>query len=256
MACSTIYEPRGKALEYAPLATNPYRGCGHGCKYCYVPAVLRMDRKEFDAGAKPRPNFLKSLQADAEKHEKAGVKEQVLLSFTTDPYHPGDNSLTRRTLQYLRLYGLGFCTLTKGGARGLRDLDLFRPNRDSFASTMTTLDPAFSRVWEPEAALPEDRMAALRAFHDAGIFTWISLEPVIDTAAIIEIIKATHGFVDFYKLGRANYLPQTKSTDWRAYTLAVTAFCNGRSIRHYVKQDLQAYLPPGYHNPLRTPQHH
>ena len=49
--CTFVYAPKGQAGEYAPLATNPYRGCGHKCAYCYVPNVLRMDRKEFDAGA-------------------------------------------------------------------------------------------------------------------------------------------------------------------------------------------------------------
>jgi DNA repair photolyase len=40
--CSYIYAPAGQAGEYAPLAANPYRGCGHKCSYCYVPLVLRM----------------------------------------------------------------------------------------------------------------------------------------------------------------------------------------------------------------------
>lgn len=56
--CSIIYAPRGQAGEYAKLATNPYRGCGHKCAYCYVPAVLHISRAEFDAGATPRTNFL------------------------------------------------------------------------------------------------------------------------------------------------------------------------------------------------------
>jgi len=167
--CSYIYAPAGQAGEYAPLASNPYRGCGHGCAYCYVPRVLKMDRAEFDSGATPRPGFLAALIKDARKYQAAGSTEQVMLSFTTDPYHPGDNQLTRDTLQVLRDHGLGFCTLTKGGTRALRDLDLFRPTRDAFASTLTSLDPAFSKKWERGAAMPADRLAALRRFHEAGI---------------------------------------------------------------------------------------
>src|SRR6185369_13206233 len=56
--CKIIYAPAGQAGEYAPLATNPYKGCGHGCAYCYVPLILRMDRREFDAGANLRPGYL------------------------------------------------------------------------------------------------------------------------------------------------------------------------------------------------------
>ncbi len=88
--CSYIYAPKGQAGEYSPLASNPYRGCGHGCVYCYVPKVLKMDRKEFDAGAEPRPNFMAGLLKDAKKYQAAGITAQVMLSFTSDPYHHAD----------------------------------------------------------------------------------------------------------------------------------------------------------------------
>ena len=63
--CIYIYAPRGQAGEYAPLAANPYRGCGHGCAYCYVPKVIKISRKDFDAGATPRKIFLVKLRKDA-----------------------------------------------------------------------------------------------------------------------------------------------------------------------------------------------
>jgi hypothetical protein len=66
---------------------------------------------------------------------------------------------------------------------------------------------------------PSDRIDALKAFHDRGIFTWVSLEPTLDIEASLAIVEARHGFVDLYKVGRANYLPMTKTTDWRHYTL-------------------------------------
>jgi DNA repair photolyase len=117
--CSIIYAPKGQAGEYAPLATNPYRGCGHGCAYRYVPQVTKQDRREFDAGAVPRRDFLAALRKDAAKYRAAGVPEQVMLSFTTDPYNPFDTSLTRPTLETLIEHGLGFCILTKAGTRAL-----------------------------------------------------------------------------------------------------------------------------------------
>lgn len=253
--CSIIYAPRGQAGEYAPLATNPYRGCGHACAYCYVPKVLRMARPEFDAGAIPRANFLKVLTKDANKYRSIGITEQVMLSFTTDPYHPGDNTLTRDVLKTLQGHGLGICTLTKGGSRALRDIDLFRPDRDAFASTLTSLDDAFSLKWERGAARPGDRIATLKRFHEAGIFTWVSLEPTLNTESSIEIIRATNGFVDLYKVGRANYLPMTSATDWEDYTHRVIDLCERLDVRHYIKKDLQKYLPSGYENPLRVRQY-
>lgn len=254
---SIIYEPRGQAGEYAPLATNPYRGCGHKCAYCYVPLVTKQPRPDFDAGAVDRADFAKKLTADARKYQAAGVTEQVMLSFTTDPYHPGDTSLTVTTLETLAEHGMAFCTLTKGGTRGLRDIDMFRPARDSFASTLTSLDERFSRKWERGAADPDDRLAALRAFHERGIFTWVSLEPTLDIDASLAIIDATHGFVDLYKVGQANYLKEiTRTTDWRDYTLRAIDRLQALGKAHYIKRDLQPHLPTGYHNPLRVPQNH
>ena len=254
--CHIIYAPRGQAGEYSKLATNPYRGCGHKCAYCYVPAVLRMTRAEFDAGAVDRPGFMAKLIKDATKYRAAGIREQVMLSFTTDPYHPGNTSLTRAVICALRDYGLGFCTLTKGGTRALRDLDLFRPDRDAFACTLTSLDDAFSQKWERGAALPGDRIAALRAFHDAGIFTWVSLEPTLNIESSLEIIRNTYEFVDLYKIGRANYLPMTASTDWEDYTRRAVELVGRLGVKHYIKHDLQKYLPPGYDNPRHIEQHH
>ncbi len=254
--CSFIYGPRGQAGEYAPLSANPYRGCGHKCAYCYVPKVLHIDRVEFDAGAVIRPNFRDGLLKDAAKYKAAGIDEQVMLSFTTDPYPPQHHDLTRWTLQTLQEHGLAVCTLTKGGRRALRDIDLFRPDRDAFASTLTSLDATFSRKWERGAADPQDRLDTLRAFHERGIYTWVSLEPTIDVEASLAIVDATHEFVDLYKVGRVNYIGITKTTDWESYTHRMVEKLKRLGKAHYIKKDLQPYLPANYHNPLRVPQHH
>lgn len=255
--CDHIYAPKGQAGEYAPLAANPYRGCGHKCAYCYVPLVTKQPRTEFDAGAVPRKDYLRKLTKDATKYKAAGITEQVMLSFTSDPYHPGDSTLTRDTLEIIQAHGLGICTLTKGGVRALRDEDLFRPDRDAFATTLTTLDDSFSLKWERGAALPNDRLIALARFHDKGIFTWVSLEPTLDVQSSLQIVRATNGFVDLYKIGQANYLKEiTRTTDWRGYTLRMIELCQKLGVKHYIKKDLQPYLPAGYHNPLRVQQHH
>lgn len=246
--CKIIYPPAGQAGEYSRLATNPYRGCGHGCVYCYVPAATFQSRAEFNAGAVPRKDFLRKLRGDAEKYQAVGSEEQVMLSFTTDPYHPGDTVLTRHTIEALKEHGLGFCTLTKGGSRALRDIDLFRPDRDAFASTLTSLDDDISRRWEPDAALPGDRIDTLRHFHARGVYTWVSLEPVYDTDATLAIIERTHGFVDLFKIGRINYSKLTAKINWREFTERVLDLLSQTGNDHYIKQDLQPYLPAGYAN--------
>jgi DNA repair photolyase len=253
--CNFIYAPAGQALEYSGLAANPYRYCGMGCAYCYVPAVLKVTRAQFDAGATPRPNFLVNLMKDANKYRLLGSKEQVMLSFTSDVYNPFDTSLTRPTIEILKVNGLAFSVLTKGGSRALVDLDLYRPDRDAFASTLTSLEDEFSKKWERKAALPGDRIATLKKFHTAGIFTWVSLEPTIDVEASLKIVQETHSFVDLFKIGRVNYLPVTKTTDWKDYTLRMIDLCQKLGVKHYVKKDLQPFLPAGYENILRIDQH-
>lgn len=250
--------PLGRIMDMVDITTSTQNFIANGMisHNCYVPAVLRISRAEFDAGAIPRKNFLESLQKDARKYQAMGIKDQIMLSFTTDPYHPGDTLLTRQVIELLRNHRMSFCTLTKGGSRALRDLDLFRPNLDAFATTLTSLDDSFSRKWEPDAALPADRIETLKRFHAAGIFTWVSLEPTLSIESSLKIMGRTHNFVDLYKIGRANYIPTTKIIDWKDYTHRMVEMVSLFKVKHYFKKDLQGFLPPGYKNLLRITQHH
>jgi len=205
-----IYEPAGRAREFAALALNCYRGCDHGCLYCYAPAATRRTMEDFWK-PEPRPDFLTRLRKEAIELEPT---DPILLCFSTDPYCNLDVELkhTREAIKILHQSGHAVNVLTKGGKRALRDLDLFTP-RDAFATTLTLLDDTASYHWEPGAALPGDRIATIREFHAAGIPTWVSLEPVLDPAVALEIIRRTHAFVDLFKVGRLNYHPTAKGID-------------------------------------------
>lgn len=256
-----IYRPAGNAGEYAPLATNPYKGCGHGCAYCYVPLATHQDRPTFNMGAVPREGYLDRLARDVDRYRKAGIcnshpAEQVFITFSSDPFHQGDLTMTRRTISLLLAGGMAFCTLSKGGMRAMPFMSLYRQRRDAYAASLTALDDYFSRKWEPNAALPYDRITALKLFHEAGIFTWVSIEPTLSVKQSLEIVRVTHGFVDHYKIGKANYLKKVSDgIDWRDYTLRMVDLCQHLGVSHYIKADLQEHLPPGYHNPLRVVQH-
>jgi hypothetical protein len=255
--CTYIYAPSGQANEFAPLAANPYKGCGHGCTYCYNTTRKNPEQKAtFHDGAVPKKDYLTLLLKDAKKYQAAGITGQVTLCFSTDAYNPFDTSLTRPTLEIIQQHGMGICVLTKGGTRALADIDLYRPDRDCFASTLTGLDEAFVSKWEPNAASPDDRIAALKAFNKKGIFTWVSLEPTLNVEASLSVVEATHGFVNLYKIGKVNYCKEISDTiDWRDYTLRMIDLCKRLGVKHYIKRDLQQYLPVGYHNPMRVVQH-
>lgn len=84
----------------------------------------------------------------------------------------------------------------------------------------------------------------------------LAREPTLDCDSSIAIIERTYQFVDLYKIGRANYLPMTNNTDWQDYTLRILDVVNRLGVKHYIKEDLQKYLPDGYYNPRYIEQHH
>lgn len=239
-----IYQPKGRAYEYAPLAANLYSGCSHGCRYCYVPTIPPWksgDRAAFHADPKPRANVLKELEKQCAK--QPGNGRRVLMSFTTDPYQQIDERyhLTRQAIRILHAGGYNVEILTKGGFRALHDIDIFTAN-DRFATTMTLLDPVQSAEWEPQAALPGDRIYTLDAFHSLGVPTWVSLEPVLDPAAALQIIRETHTFTDLYKIGKLNHHPAAAGVDWRAFAIAAIELCEALRARYYVKIDLAEFV--------------
>jgi DNA repair photolyase len=236
-----IYEPSGRAREYAARAANLYSGCDHGCKYCYAPLAVHKTRENFGSVSE-RPGILRKLEADCALLSGADI-EPVLLSFTCDPYSQFDwaHGLTRNALQIFRKHGVPFQVLTKGGTRAARDFDLYGPN-DVFASTLTFIDPAKSREWEPGAALPGDRFEAIRKAHDMGIRTWVSLEPVISPAESLQIIDLMEPYVDLFKVGTLNHHALGKTIDWRAFGSKAVRKLQKYNKNYYIKDDLRAYL--------------
>jgi DNA repair photolyase len=236
-----IYEPKGKAAEYSPLAMNIYRGCSHGCLYCYAPAATRRHRESFDI-PELRQNFFNELDKDLAKFK--GDKRPVLLSFTTDPYQPFDveKKLARWSLQQLIKNGNAIKVLTKGGMRASRDFDLMKSGDVDFGTTLTFLDDRRSLEWEPNAALSGDRINAIRTAHSQGIKTWVSLEPVIDPESVYSIIQETHAFVNLYKVGKLNYHPIAKTIDWNQFGHKVKSLLESLGKDFYLKEDLRKLM--------------
>lgn len=242
MNTKPIYEPRGRASEYSPLAVNLYRGCGHKCIYCYAPSVTQTPESEFHQ-PQPRPNIIQSLHRGAYELKKSGKIQEVLLCFTCDPYQPIDvkYQITRLAIEVLHRYDIPVQILTKGGSRALRDFDLLGP-KDAFATTLTFIDEEKSRQWEPEAALPADRIATLIEAKRIGLRTWVSLEPVIDPVASLELIKMTHDFIDLFKVGKLNYHPLAAKINWHKFAVAAIDTLKKYNCQYYIKKDLRAFL--------------
>lgn len=236
-----IYQPSGRAREYAPWAANLYSGCGHSCKYCYAPSALRRNKEQFHSCPKPRKDILKLLARDCKKLQ--GQDLRILLSFTTDPYQPIEEEyqITRQAIQILHDFGLSVEILTKGGTRAVRDFDLLT-SKDIFASTLTFLDERKSINWEPGASLPEDRIKAIKQAHEMGIRTWVSLEPVVEPDESLEIIRRTHQFVDLYKVGTLNYNKLAGTIDWKKFGLEAIELLEKLNKNYYIKDDLRRFI--------------
>lgn len=244
---SIIYSPKGKAFEYSPLAANLYKGCSHRCEYCYVPTIppykfSRTAREDFYSNPAPRAGVLEELARDAKKFR--GDKRRILMSFTSDAYQPLERelSITRGALGIMAENGLHPQILTKSGEWAVaRDAELLKKSGCIWAATLTCDSAEDSLKWEPGAALPEDRIAALEHAHSIGLETWVSLEPVVEPDEAIRLIHATHKFVDLYKVGKLNYHPRATEIDWHDFLLRAEDALDTHGKARYIKVDLEKY---------------
>lgn len=253
-----IYEPKGMALEYAELAANLYRGCSHACKYCYAPSVLRKSGTTLEAfrnHVEPRPDIIRQFGRDCCKLAETGCQKRVLLSFTTDPYQPAEREhrLTRQALQMLNEHGLTWQVCTKNGLQAMEDdLALFTEGGGWLGQTILFMDDADRQLWEPGASAMGDRLRALQIAQEAGIRTWVSLEPVIDPDQALALIDYAAPYVDTWKIGRLNHVhllePELRARvehiDWQGFVNRLVAVLEGRpGIQYLIKDSLLPYWP-------------
>ena len=242
-----IYEPKGRAREYSFLALNIYEGCEHGCRYCYVPLFKNVDRKTFHTSIKPRIN-LSQFTKEAEILERRGETRNILLCFTCDPYQPIEQELeyTRKVIKILKQHNLNITVLTKGGLLATRDFDLYTDG-DEFAVTLTFLDKQKSLEFEPNAALPFERIKALQEANSRGIYTWVSLEPVIDPKETLKIIDAVHEFVDEFRIGTINHSELKKHIDWNDFAWRLYEKLELYGNNYLIKNDLRPYFKGAFY---------
>jgi len=153
--------------------------------------ALRMKRDDF-ANGRIRPGVIEAIRKEAPDH--AGC--EVLMCFTTDPFQPinGKHHLAEQAIEALHDGGCRVVVLTKGGARSRAGMAMLRDG-DKYGVTLTSLDDeTFSDV-EAGAATPSERIEVLGEAHGRGLYTWVSLEPVLDPSVALEIIRKTHRIV-------------------------------------------------------------
>ena len=168
------------------LSLNPYRGCEHGCIYCFArPTHSYLGLSpglDFESKLFAKVNAAALLRVELAK--KSYVPDVIAVGVNTDAYQPieRDLKITRAVLEVLHETRNPFGLITKSSLIE-RDLDLLAPlARDHLARasiTITTLDHELSRKLEPRAASPARRLRTVRALADAGVPVSVNVSPVI-----------------------------------------------------------------------------
>jgi DNA repair photolyase len=183
-------------------SVNPYRGCLHGCSYCF--ARPTHEYLDFNAGIDFETRIMVKPRA-AELFRTwmmrpCYVPETVALSGVTDCYQPIEKKLqiTRQCLQVAESAGQPIGIITKN-ALVTRDIDLLgRMAARSFARvnvSVTTLDQSLTKVMEPRSSAPAARLRAIRELSAAGVPVNVLVAPVVpgltdhETPAILEAVK-------------------------------------------------------------------
>jgi DNA repair photolyase len=173
---------------------NPYRGCEHGCVYCYARpthAYLGLS-PGLDFETKLHAKFDAATLLERELGRPGYACQPIALGTNTDPYQPVERRLkiTRGVLEVLARCQHPVTIVTKSAAV-VRDLDLLAPmarrNLARVAISVTTLDGELARRLEPRAAAPHRRLQAIRELSAAGVPTAVMVAPIIPALTDQEI---------------------------------------------------------------------
>jgi DNA repair photolyase len=167
-------------------SVNPYRGCEHGCIYCYARSSHAYHDLspglDFESRLFAKPDAAKLLHAELAK--KGHIPTPIAFGTNTDAYQPIEAKwrIMRGCLEVLA--GCDHpLTITTKSDRILRDLDLLAPMAAdglvAVAISVTSLDKALHQKLEPRAPRPEKRLAAIKGLSEAGIHAHVNIAPII-----------------------------------------------------------------------------
>lgn len=170
-------------------SVNPYVGCTHACRYCYASFM-----KRFTSHPEPWGTFLDVKRWPEIRRPERYAGKELFIGSVTDPYLPQEETFgrTRALLEQLKGSGVWLSIATKSDLV-LRDLDLIRTFPDARVSwSVNTLEEDFKSEMDCAVSI-ERRLAAMQAFHDAGVCTTCFVSPIFpgltDGKAIIDRVK-------------------------------------------------------------------
>lgn len=181
---------------------NPYRGCEHGCSYCFArPTHAYMGLSpglDFETRLFVKPNAAELLERELGAPSYA--PRAIAIGTNTDPYQPieREHRITRQVLEVLARTDHPVAIVTKS-ALVTRDIDILAPMAEKglakVAISVTTLDRRIARAMEPRASTPAKRLDAIRQLTQAGIPTGVMVAPIVPAVTdseIERILEAAH----------------------------------------------------------------
>lgn len=235
-------------VEYGDYTMNHVLGCSHGCNYpCYAFAMKKRfgQIKSYEDWCKPAlvENTLELLDVEIPKLKDSIISVQ--LCFTTDPFMYGENytevgQMSIASIKKLNEAEIKCTVLTKG----ILPIELAElSDKNEYGITVVSLSSEFKKKMEPGAAPVGDRIASLKALHDMGCKTWVSIEPYptpnIQFQDLREILDKV-SFTDHIVFGRMNYNKLVSEyVDFREFynekAKEIKAYCRERNISCYIK---------------------
>jgi len=207
---------------------NPYRGCEHGCVYCYArPTHSYLNLSpglDFETKIIAKPNLAEVLAKELSSPTYA--VRQIVIGSATDAYQPQERHwrITRSVLELLNQCHHPLAIVTKGSGVE-RDLDLLAPmavrKLAAVYVTITTLDSALARKLEPRAAAPHRRLRTIRALTEAGVPVGVSVAPQIpfindDMEQVLEAASEAGARSAFYTVLRLPWELNPLFQEWLA----------------------------------------
>ncbi len=207
---------------------NPYRGCEHGCVYCYArPTHSYLNLSpglDFETRIFAKPDIAAALSRELQA--ASYVPSQIVIGSVTDAYQPAERhwKITRAVIELLARCDHPLAIVTKGSGIE-RDIDLLAPmarrNLAAVYVTITTLDGALARALEPRAAAPQRRLRTIRALADAGIPVGVSVAPQIpfindDMEQVLEAAAQAGVTSAFYSVLRLPWELNAVFQEWLA----------------------------------------
>jgi DNA repair photolyase len=250
---SLLYKTK---VEYGSWTINHVIGCMHGCKFpCYAMVMAKKFGwvKGYNDWRVPRiaENALEILEREIVKYRKG--LDFVHLCFMSDPFMydsekqdliPEVKDLSLKIIEKLNNEGIRVTTLTKGiypdeliETRFLKD--------NEYGITLVSLNDEFKKSFEPYSSPYSNRIEALKKLHEAGLKTWVSIEPyptpnLDKTAEGIESLLEKISFVDKIIFGRLNYNVASKKfianeDFYKRMSNKVIEYCKRKGIKYHIK---------------------